>query len=121
MERKSWRKELSEEAKSMYAHRTWTEQLRENIRGSILGLGLFVFFAFIPISVNFLVYKELLSPWVYLLNIPAILLSMRYVKHYESWNWRVMRELLCRTQWAKDQGYTPDNFMLFADGSDLNS
>ncbi len=121
MERKSWRKELSKEAKSIYAHRTWTELLDISFVSSIKGISLTLFFVMLPTLVNLFVYRQILSPWFCLINIPPLWLWIRFGKYFQPWIWRGMRESLCRTQWAKNQGYTSDNFTLFADGSDANT
>ena len=120
MKRNPWRRQLSEEAEAVYAHVTRREKLTMATRAGIIGLGFSVLFVLLPTLVGFSIYKQAISPWFYLVNVPLLWLFIRHGKTFVRWNWRFMRKSLCRTQWAKDQGYAPDTMSLFADRSDLN-
>ncbi len=120
MKRKPWRRQLSEEAEAISVHATRLEQVTMATRAGIIGLGFSVLFVLLPTLVGFSIYKQTISPWFYLINPPLLWLFFRHGKTFVRWNWRFMRKSLCRTQWAKDEGYTPNDFTLFADGSDGN-
>ncbi len=120
MQRKGRWPQLSDEAEAIYSHMTLEEQQKVYMRGAKLNLALLVLFVPPLLLLNLLVFTQIISSWFLVANLLMALLARRFQQSYESWIWRVTKDSFCQTGWAKDQGYTPNNLMLFADGSDVN-